>query len=366
MALSIVEGLLFCLSALQAVLYLWMARKIFTYRPVKGALTAPVSVVVAAHQEAHHLPALLKALGAQHYPHFEVIVVNDRSTDGSKELLDEAATRFPWLRVLHVAEVPEGINPKKYALLQGIGAAAHDLLLLTDADCVPRSEGWVMAMAQGFRPGIEVVLGVGLYATRKGLLNLLIRYETLYTALLYTSCALAGRPYMGVGRNLAYRKGYFLEKNGFEGFLHVKGGDDDLLVQKLATPHNVTVVLQPMAHTISSPKDTWKGWFYQKIRHLQAGLLYQQTDFIFLGLIQAGHIGFYVFLVMQLAAGNILVAAIVYSIRFFVVYLMIGLAVKKLKAQIDLVRWVTLTDILYLAYCVTLGAVSMFYKRNSW
>ena len=61
-------------------------------------------------------------------------------------------------------------------------------------------------MQDGYRPGIEVVLGYGAYKKYPGFLNKLIRFETFHTALQYFSYALAGKPYMGVGRNLSYRK----------------------------------------------------------------------------------------------------------------------------------------------------------------
>ena len=116
----------------------------------------------------------------------------------------------------------------------GIKEARHEIVLLTDADCVPASEFWIQKMQDGYQNGIEVILGYSPYHKKPGVLNKIIRFETFHSALQYLSYALAGSPYMGVGRNLSYKKELFFRNKGFSAVNHLPGGDDDLFINKVA------------------------------------------------------------------------------------------------------------------------------------
>jgi hypothetical protein len=123
----------------------------------------------------------------------------------------------------------------------GIKTAIYETLLLTDADCVPASEHWMQLMQDGYHDDIEIVLGYGAYHKRSGLLNKLIRFETFHSALQYLSFALAGQPYMGVGRNLSYKRDVFFRNKGFSAINQIPGGDDDLFINKVATKQTPTL-----------------------------------------------------------------------------------------------------------------------------
>src|SRR5688572_33381892 len=129
-------------------------------------------------------------------------------------------------------------------------------------------------MQDAYTNGVEVVLGYGAYYKRPGMLNKLIRFETFHSALQYFSLALAGLPYMGVGRNLSYKKELFLRNKGFSSINHVLSGDDDLFINQVATKHNVNVVLDQEAFTLSEPKRRFKDWIRQKNRHYSTGKYY--------------------------------------------------------------------------------------------
>ena len=163
------------------------------------------------------------------------------------------------------------IPGKKFPLSIGIKSSKHEILLLTDADCIPASENWIQKMQAGFSEGIEIVLGYGGYKKRKGLLNFLVRYEAFHTALQYLSMALGGLPYMGVGRNLAYKKSLFYQQKGFAAHHHLPGGDDDLFINSCASKRNTAVCIDQEAFTYSTPPATWKSWYLQKRRHNSTG-----------------------------------------------------------------------------------------------
>jgi len=240
-----------------------------------------VSVIVCARNEEENLLNYLQTLLAQDYPKFEVIVVNDGSEDKTQEVLERYALVSSNLYVTFVPRGAHVISTKKLALTIGAKAAHYDYLLLTDADCRPESRQWIREMVKGFAPRkgheTEIVLGYGAYFEENTLLNSLLNYDTLFNGMQYLGMAAAGHPYMGVGRNLAYRRSTFFEHSGFRGLLAERAGDDDLFVNKIATRHNTSIVCSRESLTWSVPKHTWQEWIHQKRRHLSVSPNYR-TD----------------------------------------------------------------------------------------
>lgn len=238
-----------------------------------------VSVIVCARNEEENLQDYLQTLLAQDYPKFEVIVVNDGSEDKTQEVLERYALVSSNLYVTFVPCDAHVISTKKLALTIGAKAAHYDYLLLTDADCRPESRQWIREMVKGFAPrkghGTEIVLGYGAYFEEDTLLNSLLNYDTLFNGMQYLGMAAAGHPYMGVGRNLAYRRATFFEHSGFRGLLAERAGDDDLFVNKIATRHNTSIVCSRESLTWSVPKHTWQEWIHQKRRHLSVSPNYK-------------------------------------------------------------------------------------------
>ena len=261
-----------------------------------------VSVVVCAHNEHTNLQDYLALLLNQDYPCYEVIVVDDSSEDGSDLLLERWSRQYGHLYHTFVPQGARVLSNKKLALTIGIKAANHDYILLTDADCCPESKYWIREMMTGFaQEQTEVVLGFSPYFEKKGLLNRLIGYDTLFNGLQYMGMARAGKPYMGVGRNLAYKRETFFSTGGFKGLLSNRAGDDDLFVNRIATRKNTTVVCNRDSLMWSVPKTTWREWFYQKRRHLSVSPQYHTRSKIRLtleplsrGLLYAGVISSFV------------------------------------------------------------------------
>ena len=228
-----------------------------------------VSVVVCAKNEGDNLQNYLTALLCQNYPTFEVIVVNDASEDDTQFVLDHYLQLYPNLHLTFVPSDAIVSSSKKLALTLAAKAAKYDYLLLTDADCRPESPEWISEMMKGFcKPETEVVIGYGGYFEERTAVNNRIQYDTIFNAMQYLGMAMSRHPYMGVGRNLAYKKETFFKNRGFAGLLSTRAGDDDLFVNKVCTPRNTEVVLTPMSYTWSIPKRTFKEWRVQKARHL--------------------------------------------------------------------------------------------------
>lgn len=216
--------------------------------------TQAVSVVICAKNEYHNLKENLPIILEQEYPDFEVIVVNDVSDDETYYLLKVLSDKYPHLKIVNFVDNVNFFSGKKFPLTIGIKSAKNDIILLTDADCKPHSMKWIEQMQEQFHSGTEIVLGYGKYKEEPSFLNKIIRFDTLQIAIQYLSMALAGKAYMGVGRNLAYRKNLFYRQNGFINHYKVKSGDDDLFVNAAASDKNTKIMISSDSHTISTAK----------------------------------------------------------------------------------------------------------------
>ena len=323
-------------TTVQVFYYLFFFTKVAFYKSgnKESSQQHPVSVVVCARDEAANLAKNLPGVLVQQYPTtHEVIVVNHNSQDETKYLLDELKKTFRHLQPVNLTQEAKGIPGKKYPLSIGIREAKHEIVLLTDADCVPATEFWMQHMQDGYYDGIELVLGYGAYYKRPGLLNKLIRFDTFHSALQYLSFALAGKPYMGVGRNLSYKKGLFFRHKGFSSINHVLSGDDDLFISLAANGKNTNVVIDPNAFTLSEPKTRFSDWVRQKNRHYTTAKYYKGIHKFLLGLYSFTHFLFYPLLILSAIFYDWRLSLAVFGVRCIVQAIIYNRAMRKLDEK---------------------------------
>lgn len=328
----------------------------------------PVSIVICARNEAQNLAKFLPRILSQNYRLYEVIVVNDNSTDTTEEVLIQHTINCPYLRIIHIHNKYEYDSQvgKKKVLAEGIKAARHNVLLLTDADCEVASENWLRKMQGSMQGDKQIVLGFSPYFRYPGCLNLFIRYETIYTAVQYFSFALAKMPYMGVGRNLAYQKHLFELAGGFKKHEHIASGDDDLFINQVSTQKNVSINIDPESFVFSEPKRSWKSYFRQKARHMTTGREYKLQHKILLGLLSATHFGhFFLGGLVLMAQGSANVVIILYLIRMISLIILYGKILKKLRDPSMLI-WIPILDAAFVLFYVVFAPFLITGKRNQW
>ena len=296
-----------------------------------------VTVIVAAKNEAVNLNKLLPKLSEQEFQSFEVILIDDGSIDNTLDTMlsfEEMHTNAAFeVKVISIA--PDESNGKKAALTIGIAAARNNYILLTDADCQPNSALWISHMSNSFSEKASIVLGYGAYEKRsRSYLNKLIRFETLLTALQYFSYAIAGKAYMGVGRNLAYKKSTFESAGGFEKHQDIRSGDDDLFISQVANSENIAICDHQDSFTVSKPHDNYAGWIRQKRRHITTSSHYTKQTKIMLGLFYLSQFSFYALAITAFIANTELVYIIPLIIfRFLAWYVTINRTANRLKEK---------------------------------
>ncbi|MGN6532376.1 MAG: glycosyltransferase [Ginsengibacter sp.] len=342
-------------------LFFFLRLAIFKTKSKNISQTHPVSVIICARDEAANLVKNLPgALVQQYRTTHEVIVVNDNSLDESKYILEEYQRSFKQLQLVELKQEARFIPGKKFPLSIGIKTAKHEIVLLTDADCVPASEFWIKKMQDGFYDGIEIVLGYGAMHKKKGIFNKMIRWETFHTALQYLSYAKAGIAYMGVGRNLSYKKSVFFRHKGFSAHNHVPGGDDDLFINNAATKRNTDIVIDKDAFTLSEPAKTWKQWILQKKRHYTTSKYYKPVHKFLLGLYAFSLLLFYPLFIVSLFIFNWKLTLIAFAIRFVVQAFIIFKTTKQLDEK-DLFPWFVFFDV-WMFFYYLIFSVSLFKK----
>lgn len=253
----------------------------------------PLSVIICARNESENLKRFLPSILEQDYPNFEVIVINDGSTDESEEVLSAFEEKYPHLYHSFTPASARYISRKKLSLTLGIKASKHDWLVFTEANCRPVSNQWLRLLARNFTPRTEIVLGYNGYERGKGWRHKCIAFDSLFTSLRYLGFALAGRPYMGIGRNLAYRKELFFNQKGYSTHLNLQRGEDDLFINQVATNENVAVETDKNAVIRMRPVERYKDWKEEKMSYLATSSYYHGAQRHLLGLETCSRLLFY-------------------------------------------------------------------------
>lgn len=328
---------------------------------IKSDIEDPgVSIIVCAKNEYNNLQVLLPALINQSYVNKEIIIVDDYSTDNTRNL----RTRFPtinWLTPL------ENIEGKKSALSYGIELAVKEWILLTDADCIPGNE-WVESMVAN-RGNSDVILGYSPMIKKSGLINLFSRYETYLTAIQYLSYSILGIPYMGVGRNIMYRKTIFKAVDGFESHRDVLSGDDDLFVQSAIDHGNIGINLDQKSFVYTHTEVKWKGFITQKLRHISTSYKYKLKHQMMLSIFAISHIMWSMALIYSLVSGTAKTTIVVITGVYWMLCVIAQYKTSKRLSEKSILPFYPVLDIMTSIYYIIMAIVSglnIKRKQNTW
>jgi biofilm PGA synthesis N-glycosyltransferase PgaC len=354
-------------AAVHLLYYLFLFTRLAFYKAGENEnARKPASIIICAKNEVKNLRKFLPIVLEQVYPDYEVIVVNDCSWDETENYLKEIQPQYSHLVVSTIREQDKYRHGKKFALTLGIKAARNEILVLTDADCMPAGKNWLSSIASAYRSGTEIVLGYGAYIKDKGLLNALIRFDTFQVGLQYLSFALAGIPYMGVGRNLSYRKSTFFNTKGFANHYHLFSGDDDLFVNENATSENTRIEISKDAFTYSEAKQTFGEWFRQKARHGTTAAYYKSKHKILLAVLPLSNILFFGLLITLLVIRfDCRLAGVVYLSKLLLEWSINLMAANKL-AEKPLMWFYPFYELAFIILQPVFYLSSLFTKQRPW
>lgn len=297
-----------------------------------------VSIIIVAKNESENLEKNLPSILTQDYPNFEVIVVNDGSTDESDVLLkrleqDNAHLYHTFSPVLR----DRAFGRRKLALTIGIKAAKNDVLLFTEADCAPISNQWISTMMAPLTEDKDIVIGYCFQEKEKGFFRRLARFDNLLFSLQYLSKAIRGKAFAGVYRNIAYRKHLFFDNKGFSSCLNIENGEEVFLHQIIRTQESA-VSLSPDSF-VSMPIETFSKWRQIKMSYMRAKSHFSGWDKSFFSLETLTRYLFYIVFGGTLAYaiigqewGSVAVIALIFIIRLITQLVVLSKATKHFKS----------------------------------
>ncbi|MBZ9627674.1 glycosyltransferase [Psychroflexus sp. CAK57W] len=360
--------LLFLISTLYILIQQFKTAYLFSehkaYSSDSKKTQPPVSVVICARNEARNLSEHLEFILNQNYPQFEVIVVDDCSTDSTSEVVKQLQEKYAYLKLIQLQTKVS--DSKRNALKTGIHASLHELILLTDADCRPISKDWISTMSSRLSTSKSCVLGYSPYIAYSSFLNFIIQFETLQTASLYISKAIENKAYMSVGRNVMYTKQLFFDNENFDNEKHLISGDDDMLIQNIEDSSKITVSLNADSFVLSQPKTNWKTWCKQKLRHYSTAYHYKSSSQLFLGLYHFFHALFWVSFLILVFGQFSDIAFGVYVLTILIRSILIRIYAKILKVSKPVLFIWPILEACLLLLQLGLGLISRLKKQQTW
>ena len=284
--------LLLSLTIFYTIVVIFITLGLFRIPTQTQDVQETVSVIVAARNEGNNILQLLNALKSQDYPldKLSIVIVDDMSTDGMLKIISVFKNAFPHLKLeVYLSENREKVvSPKKNALALGITKSTGDILIFTDADCLP-PKSWISGIVKLFTSSVGMVIGYSPYEVphTNSLMSKLIGMDALALAALAAGTSGWGRPATCNGRNLAYRRDVHEQVGGYSGINQFVSGDDDLFLKKVQQKKQwqVRYAYSPQLVVSTNILSGWKQFFNQRLRHASKGFFYSSKQVVVLTLL---------------------------------------------------------------------------------
>jgi len=268
------------ISLIYAGFILWLTDGIRNLSsPTENEYIYPeTTVIVSARNEENNISNLVNALVNQSYPKelLQLIIINDRSTDQTAEILTNYEREIDNLTIVTIQETPAGWAPKKWALNTAINTVTTEIILQTDADCIPHND-WVKCMVQPFSSSeVGFVSGPAPLTNKSTLIDSLYELDSLAQDAFSAGGFSQGMVFSCTGRNIGYSKQAFDDVSGYENVSHFISGDDDLLLHKITghPSYKAQFVLSKESVVESPPPSSLEQFIHQRLRFASKGFSY--------------------------------------------------------------------------------------------
>ncbi len=332
MILAVVFYTFIVCTAIQIIYYISFSSSLFNRKQKKRtAEQVPVSVIIFAKDCATALEKNLPFILAQNYTKFEVVLINNASTDNTLEVIEKFKARNHNIKVLDVENNEAFWGNKKYPLTLGIKAAKHEHLLFTSPHAEPVSEFWIAEMAKQFRGKKTITLGYTKYKTKNSLGNFFIRFHNLITALQCFSFAKLGNPFMAFGDNFGYQRKTFFKVKGFINHIKLKYGENDLFLKDAANKKNIAFTIAKDSFIEKEAPTSFENWFQeQRIKSLFKKQYKLKHRFL-ISFFTVSKSFFYLFGILSFFFYPWQIMLPITLIYFLVQYIVVGIAASRLK-----------------------------------
>lgn len=265
----------------------WLLWKPFAHKP-DNANEAFISVLIPIRNEEQYILRLLQALAAQSLAkeQFEVLVLDDESTDRSPEIVAQFAKNTELnLKYIALKEQDRSLSPKKRAISEGINQARGEIIVCTDGDC-HMGKNWLREIVHFFGKPQVVFASAPVFFEAQQDGTILNKIWTGIQQIEFCSLIVSGAvsirlqsPNMCSGANIAYRKSAFIAVDGFEGNLHVASGDDEFLMHKIKAhyPNGVHYLKSKDAIVYTQALATLGSFYQQRRRWASKWTSYEQV-----------------------------------------------------------------------------------------
>ncbi len=364
LAVIIINAILFfCYLAIHSLVIRGMAK----LRKGNNTEMRRFSIIVAARNEEKCIGSCLEFLAKLEYPKklYEIIVVNDRSTDATEKIVQEYQRKYPIIRLISLDNITSDLPGKKNALNEAIKASTNEILAFTDADSIVPPQ-WLTILSEYFEPTVGAVAGYSPFEEHSietlsaKIGDGFLRYEEMKNS----SATAAGiglkNAYMCTGRNFAYRKKVFEQVGGFQKIKHSISGDDDLLIQLMQkeTTWEIRYMSEPESFVKTQPPLTFKEFINQRKRHFSAAQFYPAKMKIIFALIHSFNAVLMISFFFAPATAGIFAIG-----KFIIDGILIRKAIQTFGNR-NLFKWFVPLEICFIFYNLLIGPLGLVGKFN--
>jgi len=353
-------------------LLIWQYRVWFLrlpeFTPVSAEHNTRFSIIIPARNEENNIAGCLQSVLQQQYPAhlFEVIVINDHSTDNTEVIVRSLQQQYNNLQLLNLIDVlkDKPVNAyKKKAIELAIAQSSGNWIVTTDADCMVQPE-WLSLLDQYIQNQQPVFIAAPVMFTHTG--SFLSAFQLLDFISLQgiTAAAVsAGYHTMCNGANIAYRKDVFYEVGQFSGIDQIASGDDMLLMYKIKQqyPNRLGYLFHRGAIVTTAPMPDWSSFLNQRIRWASKADKYQdKTIFRALALVYALNLLLLVLFFWSFWVEGGWLAWLLLVITKTLVELSLMLPVARFYQRVSLLNWFLIMQPFHICYTVIAGWLGKF------
>ncbi len=363
MVLIVITAVVTFLYLLLITIFIIGWKRVFTFVP-KGNenLTKLISVVVPCRNEEENIRHFISSVAQQSYQHYELIFVNDHSTDRTRNYIKAAQSTLP-----NIVLIDAGGFGKKNALKEGILQASSDLIVTTDADCTP-SYHWLETLVcyQERYPADLIILPVKLaYEFNTFSYLQAMEFSTLVAS--GAGTAGVGMPILCNAANMAFTKSTWLKSRNDLHEDEISGDDIFLLQSVKKRGGKIRFLKSESAFVTAKSAKNLSGFVHQRRRWAAKSPSYTDWQIIFTAiLILSISVWELALLFFSISSWK---ALILFGTLFLLKYLADNIFLMKIRKFFQFERtWLysILLSVVYPFYIVFVGISALVIKPRKW